>query len=90
MPFGGTFSAPLLLLIAAGNGFTWPLSTSGLRSLLPLIVPRPLWERANAIDSNGYVIATLIGPPAAGALVASPAARWPSRWSARSLPPRRS
>lgn len=66
----GRLSAPLLLLIATCNGLTWPLSTSGLRSLLPLIVPRPLWERANAVDSNGYVIATLIGPPAAGALVA--------------------
>ena len=70
LAFTGTLTAPLLLLIAAANGLTWPLSTSGLRSLIPLLVPRPLWERANAIDSNGYVIATLIGPPAAGALVA--------------------
>jgi predicted MFS family arabinose efflux permease len=66
----GRLTAPLLLLIAALNGLAWPLSTSGLRSLLPLMVPKPLWERANAMDSNGYVIATLLGPPAAGALVA--------------------
>ena len=33
-------------------------------------MPRALWGRANAVDSNGYVIATLIGPPAAGALIA--------------------
>lgn len=66
----GLLTAPLLLVIAFVNSLTFPLSTSGLRSLLPLIVPRHLWERANAIDSNGYVIATLIGPPAAGALIA--------------------
>jgi MFS family permease len=66
----GMLTAPLLLLIAFANSLTFPLSASGLRSLLPLIVPRHLWERANAIDSNGYVIATLIGPPAAGALIA--------------------
>jgi MFS family permease len=70
LAMAGTLTAPLLLLIAACNGLAWPLSTSGLRSLLPMLVPKPLWERANAIDSNGYVIATLIGPPVAGAMVA--------------------
>lgn len=60
----------LLVLIAAVSSLTGPLSVAGLRSLLPIIVPQQLWERANAIDSNGYVIATLIGPPVAGALVA--------------------
>jgi MFS family permease len=60
---------PLLLAIAAASSLTMPLSTSGLRSLLPLMVPKHLWERANAVDSNGYVLATLIGPPLAGALV---------------------
>ena len=59
-----------LVLIAAASSLTGPLSLSGLRSLFPLLVPQYLWERANAIDSNGYVISTLIGPPAAGALVA--------------------
>jgi MFS family permease len=63
-------TAPLLIVIALVLGFSWPLGTVGLRSLVPLIVPRDLWGRANAIDSNGYVIATLIGPPVAGAMVA--------------------
>ncbi|MEO8230559.1 MAG: MFS transporter, partial [Chloroflexota bacterium] len=29
-----------------------------------------LWERVNAVDSNGYVVATIIGPPLAAGLVA--------------------
>ena len=66
----------LLLLIAAASSLTLPFSVSGLRSLLPLLVPPPLWERANAVDSNGYVIATLIGPPVAGGLVAVVGGAW--------------
>jgi MFS family permease len=62
--------APLLVLIAAVSSLTGILSHTGLRSLFPLIVPRPLWERINAVDSNGYVVATLLGPPMAAALVA--------------------
>jgi MFS family permease len=60
----------LLVLISAVASLTNPLSTTGLRSLFPLLVPRHLWERINAIDSMGYVVATIIGPPLAGALVA--------------------
>jgi MFS family permease len=60
----------LLLLIAAISSLTGPLSTTGGRTLFPLIVPRVLWDRANAVDSGGYVVATLFGPPLAGALVA--------------------
>jgi predicted MFS family arabinose efflux permease len=46
------------------------LSAVGLRSLFPLMVPEHLWERANAVDSNGYVLAQLLGPPIAAGLVA--------------------
>jgi MFS transporter len=61
---------PLLLVIAAVSSLTSILSHTGLRSLFPLIVPRHLWERVNAIDSNGYVVATILGPPIAASLVA--------------------
>lgn len=64
-----TLTPLLLVAITAVAGLTHPLSNVGLRTLFPLIVPRRLWERVNALDSNGYVIATLIGPPAAGVLV---------------------
>jgi MFS family permease len=60
----------LLILIAAISSLTATLSQTGLRSLFPVIVPPHLWERANAIDSNGYVIATIFGPPLAAGMVA--------------------
>ena len=62
--------APLLLLIAGLQALTAPLSTTGVRTLFPILVPRHLWERANAVDSNGYVVASIFGPALAGAIVA--------------------
>lgn len=62
---------PLLLVIVTISSITSPMSNTGVRTLFPLIVPARLWERANAIDSNGYVIASIFGPAAAGALVAT-------------------
>ena len=61
--------APLLVAILAVTSVTGPLSSGGLRSLFPLMVPEPLWERVNAVDSNGWVIATVVGAPM-GAVVA--------------------
>jgi MFS family permease len=61
---------PLLVAIALVSSLTAILSHVGLRSLFPILVPEHLWERVNAIDSNGYVVATIIGPPAAASLVA--------------------
>jgi predicted MFS family arabinose efflux permease len=37
---------------------------------LPILVPQHLWERANAIDSNGYVVAQILGPLAAASVFA--------------------
>lgn len=62
-------TVPLLIAITVLSSLTSILSHTGLRSLFPLLVPRPLWERVNAIDSNGYVVATILGPPVAAALV---------------------
>jgi MFS family permease len=61
---------PLLLVIAVVSSLTSILSHVGVRSLFPIIVPEHLWERVNAVDSNGYVVAIILGPPAAAALVA--------------------
>ena len=60
----------LLIIITAISSLTAILSHTGLRSLFPVIVPEHLWERVNAIDSNGYVVATIFGPPLAAGLVA--------------------
>ena len=66
----------LLLMIVTVQSLTFPLSTTGARTLFPLLVPRPLWERANAIDSNGYVVSSIFGPALAGALVATVGSLW--------------
>lgn len=62
---------PLLLLIVSVNSITGPLSNTGMRTLFPILVPKELWERANAVDSNGYVVASIFGPAIAGAVVAT-------------------
>ncbi len=59
----------LLVAIVAVASLTEPLSASGVRSVFPVIVPEHLWERANAADSNAWVVATLLAPPLAAALV---------------------
>jgi MFS family permease len=61
---------PLLLGISIVASLTSILSHVGLRSLFPILVPEPLWERVNAVDSNGYVAATIVGPPIAATMVA--------------------
>lgn len=66
----------LLILIAAVSSITAPLSSVGLRSLFPLMAPRYLWERMNAIDANGYVVAQIIGPPIAAVLVSVAGGPW--------------
>jgi MFS family permease len=69
LALAGALPVPLLLLITIVSSLTSILSQTGLRSLFPLLVPERLWERVNAIDSNGYLVATIIGPPLAAALV---------------------
>ena len=41
----------LLLVLVTVSGLSLPLSATGARSLLPLLVPRDRWDRSNAIDS---------------------------------------
>src|SRR5688500_11523967 len=60
---------PVLVAIAVVSSLTSILSHVGLRSLFPILVPEHLWERVNAVDSNGYVVATIIGPPIAAVMV---------------------
>jgi MFS family permease len=70
LALAGVMPAWLLIAIAAVASLTTPLSNTGLRSLFPLIIPAHLWERVNAVDSTGYVVATIIGPPLAAFMVA--------------------
>jgi len=71
----GALTAPVLVIIAAISSMTGPFSQTGLRSLFPMMAPKHLWERVNALDSSGYVVATIIGPPLAAGMVAILGAR---------------
>jgi len=67
---GGWLSVPLMLLIVTATSLTNPIGHAGARSLFPLIVPRHLWDRANAVDSGGYTLTSIIGAPIAGVIAA--------------------
>ncbi len=56
----------VLVVIVALAALTNPLSNSGVRTLLPVLVPERLWPRVNAVDVNSFVLAQLVGPPVAG------------------------
>ena len=71
LALGGLLPVPLLLGIVAAQSLTNPLSNAGMRTLFPILVPRRLWERANAMDSTGYVVSSVFGPALAGVLVAA-------------------
>src|SRR3954447_2192165 len=76
LALGDALPAWLLVVIAALSALTGPLSATGLRSLFPLMAPRHLWERVNAVDSNGYVVATIVGPPVAAVAVSVLGGPW--------------
>ena len=71
LSLSGLLDAPVLLVLAVLKAITSPLSHTGLRTVLPVIVPRRLWDVANAVDSAGYVMPDLIGPAVAGLLMAA-------------------
>ena len=66
----GRLTPAVLLPIVTVGALTYSLSNSGARSLLPLIVPARLWDRANALDSMAYAVTGAAGPALAGALTA--------------------
>ena len=67
---------PALLAIVTVASVTNPLSVAGARSLFPTLVPRRMWERANALDSSAHVIASLAAAPLAGTLVGVAGGEW--------------
>lgn len=60
----------VLLPIVTLSSLTNPLSATGVRTLFPLVTPRDLWDRANAIDSGSQALAFVLGPALAGFLIA--------------------
>jgi len=65
LAFQGRISETILLGVTFVLGITQMFSDSGLRSLFPRLAPPEMWGRVNAIDSTGYQIATIVGPPVA-------------------------
>ena len=57
------------ILLLAGLGLTFPLPNPGFRALVPVLVPRRLWDPANALDSISYDTAFVIGPALAAVIV---------------------
>jgi MFS family permease len=76
LALAGVLQPWLLLVVVALGSLTVPLGTAGARSLIPLMVPRTLWERANALDSAMFAIENVIGPAIAGFSVALVGPRW--------------
>ncbi|MDQ6880258.1 MAG: MFS transporter [Candidatus Dormibacteraeota bacterium] len=60
-----------LLLLVGISSITGTLSRTGTRSLIPMVVPRSLWERGNALDATTSNVALIAGPALAGMLFAS-------------------
>src|SRR3984893_17182432 len=61
----------LLLPLVVLGLLTRMLSAAGLRTMVPLMLPRHLWDRGNAADSVGYTAVAIAGPALAGGLVGS-------------------
>ena len=76
LSLAGHLPAAAILVVVTLLSGTSVLSISAGRTLFPLLVPEHLWERANAVDSQGYVMATLVGPPIAGLLVGVVGGAW--------------
>ena len=68
---GELAGAPVVaeLILLAGLGVTFPVPTVGFRSLVPVLVPRRLWDPANAADSITFDAAFVAGPALAGLAV---------------------
>jgi len=76
LPLGSADIAPVLLGLCTVLGIAQLFSDAGFRSLFADVVPTHLLERVNAVDSSGYQVALIAGPPIAATLfaVAGPAA----------------
>jgi MFS family permease len=70
LDLAGRLNPAVLLPIVTVSALTFSLSNSGARSLLPLVVPKHLWDRANALDSIAFAVTIGAGPALAGVLTA--------------------
>jgi MFS family permease len=57
------------LTIAACTSVTTPLSSAGIRALLPALVEDQLWDRVNGYDSATSTVAVIAGPALGGSVL---------------------
>ena len=65
----GWTSVPMMLVMVMLFSLTSPLSTAGIRTLLPRLVPMDALDRANALDTAIHGLVDVCGPALAGVLV---------------------
>src|SRR5215469_7496620 len=72
----GQLGPASLIVLVTMCSLTSPLSASGIRVLVPRLVPADGLERANALDTGSYALIEVVGPALAGGLFgfAGPAA----------------
>ena len=61
---------PALMALAAVTGLTYPALTGAWTAQLPPLVTPRMLQRAYSADAGTYSVASIIGPPAAAALLA--------------------
>lgn len=66
----GAVTGSLLLTFVALYSLTRPLTTAGIRVLIPQLVPADALDLANALDTTSYAIINIAGPAVAGLLFA--------------------
>jgi hypothetical protein len=65
----GWASPVVLLTLVSLLSLTSPLSTAGVRVLLPRLVTPIAYDRVNALDTAVFAIVEVVGPAIAGLLV---------------------
>jgi MFS family permease len=69
-------TAQMLLPIVGTASLTFPLSTSGTRSMFPTVIPRRFWDLGNAVDSGSEALSSVIGPAISGGLIGLVGGAW--------------
>jgi predicted MFS family arabinose efflux permease len=64
----GQLGPASLIVLVTMCSLTSPLSASGIRVLIPRLVPGDGLERANALDTGSYALIEVVGPALAGGL----------------------
>jgi MFS family permease len=68
--WSGQASPPVLLALVMLFSLTSPLGASGIRTLIPRLVPPAMLDRANALDTAIFAMVDVLGPGLAGFAVA--------------------